>query len=391
MVKITVAVRHCYKKWYCKQVAVHGINSKACIVKDLDFYYIAGYIVGWYKQGLQKYEKYYEGNWWYSEDKYFDPYAPVVNKELALKIDKYKYSAVELYNYPDVLKYLRLYEQYPQMEYVMKLGLIRLVKSKQILNLVKKDKAFRKWLIQNKENMKYKYYYVSTIIQAYKSKKPLDEIQLIESTKKELSKFSNKNQIKDIIGNEITKLAAYLIKQRTNIYTYYDYIKACKYLNLDMKEERNVYPKDFTRWHDIRIDEYKIKKAEEDEKARKEIYVKFLSVANKYIKLERYKEDIIVIIAKSPNELREEGEKLSHCVGKMNYDMKFIREESLIFFIRKKENKETPFVTMEYSLKSKQILQCYGENNKKPEKEILDYINNKWLPYANRKIKALAA
>ena len=75
----------------------------------------------------------------------------------------------------------------------------------------------------------------------------------------------------------------------------------------------------------------------------------------------------------------------------MNYDMKFIREESLIFFIRKKENKETPFVTMEYSLKSKQILQCYGENNKKPEKEILDYINNKWLPYANRKIKAIVA
>lgn len=114
-------------------MAVHGINSKACLVKDMDFYYIAGYIVGWYKQGLQKYEKYYEGNWWYSEDKYFDPYAPVVNKEIALKIEKYKYSAVDLYSYPDILKYLRLYEQYPQMEYVMKLGLIRLVKSKQIL------------------------------------------------------------------------------------------------------------------------------------------------------------------------------------------------------------------------------------------------------------------
>ena len=28
--KITVAVRNHYKKWYCKQVIVHGIDSKDC-------------------------------------------------------------------------------------------------------------------------------------------------------------------------------------------------------------------------------------------------------------------------------------------------------------------------------------------------------------------------
>ena len=30
LVKVTVAVKNRYKKWYCKQVAVHGIHSKQC-------------------------------------------------------------------------------------------------------------------------------------------------------------------------------------------------------------------------------------------------------------------------------------------------------------------------------------------------------------------------
>ena len=56
LVKITVAVRNHYKQWLYKQVAVHGLNSKECFVKDMIFYYIAGYQVGWYEQGLQKSE-----------------------------------------------------------------------------------------------------------------------------------------------------------------------------------------------------------------------------------------------------------------------------------------------------------------------------------------------
>ena len=34
-------------------------------------------------------------------------------------------------------------------------------------------------------------------------------------------------------------------------------------------------------------------------------------------------------IAKSPAELVEEGNALSHCVGRMNYDQKMLREEGV--------------------------------------------------------------
>ena len=75
----------------------------------------------------------------------------------------------------------------------------------------------------------------------------------------------------------------------------------------------------------------------------------------------------------------------------MNYDQKFAREESLIFFVRNKQDIETPFVTLEYSIKNKKVLQCYGYKDSKPEEQVLDFVNNTWLPYANKKLKKLIA
>ena len=97
-----------------------------------------------------------------------------------------------------------------------------------------------------------------------------------------------------------------------------------------------------------------------------------------------------MIIAKSPADLIVEGKTLNHCVGRMNYDQKFVREESLIFFVRNKNEPNKPFVTVEYSLENKKVLQCYGENDHKPNEDILKFVNKVWLPYANRKIKKVA-
>ena len=97
------------------------------------------------------------------------------------------------------------------------------------------------------------------------------------------------------------------------------------------------------------------------------------------------------MIAHSPADLVREGEMLHHCVGRMNYDQRFIREQSLIFFIRMREQPDTPFVTLEYSLQNHKILQCYGEHDHKPSDAVLHYVHKVWLPYANRTIKKLAA
>lgn len=136
----------------------------------------------------------------------------------------------------------------------------------------------------------------------------------------------------------------------------------------------------------MRIDQYATKKAMEDEEKRKQLYTKFAEIADKYNTLQHSKRSaFICIIAHSPSDLIREGEILHHCVGRMNYDQRFVREESLIFFIRNKQEPDTPFVTIGYSLKNRKILQCYGEHNHKPNEDVLHYVNKIWLPLANKK------
>lgn len=56
----------------------------------------------------------------------------------------------------------------------------------------------------------------------------------------------------------------------------------CEYLGIDLTVDKNRYPHDFKRWHDIRTNEYRSEKAKSDEENKKEFYNKFGLVANKY-------------------------------------------------------------------------------------------------------------
>jgi hypothetical protein len=159
-----------------------------------------------------------------------------------------------------------------------------------------------------------------------------------------------------------------------------------------MSEDKNRFPHDFKRLHDIRIDEYNTAKAADDEMLRTQLNKKFSDVAEKYLPLQRNTdENFIAIIARTPQDLVKEGNYLHHCVGSMGYDQKFAREETLIFFIRNTSSPDTPFVTLEYSISSHSVLQCYGNNNSFPNEKVLTFVYKKWLPYANRKLKKLIA
>lgn len=397
LIKITVAVKHYRKKLYMKQVAVHALHGVRCFVKDMEYcnYLSMGYKVGWYDQGISRYEQWYEGRGWcWANDKYYDPFAHIVNYEVLDRLSQFQYSEYKRIGEHRLFKYLRLYEQYPQAEMLIKFGLTRFAMSKQILRKVEKDKAFRKWLITHREEITGHYRYTVALLQAYRTGKSIKSVQTFLTNKKTFARHENYREIKALFPTtkELEAFFEYTEKRGINFSSYTDYIRACQYLGLDMSIDKNRFPHDFQRWHDIRIDEYNSKKAEEDAEKRKELYAQFAVVAEKYLPLQRnMKEAFVVIIARSPQELIREGDYLHHCVGRMNYDQRFIREESLIFFIRSKDNPDTPFVTVEYSLKNKMILQCYGEHDRKPNDSVMEFVNKKWLPYANRKLKQIAA
>lgn len=389
--EVVVAVRNHYKNWYCKQVVVHGINTDKVYLQDIGLT-MGFYKVGWYREGISKYPHWTDYDWGYNDAKYFRINAPIINKEYISKLEKYKYSAVDLYKYTDILNYLKFYEKYPKCELLVKAGMSNLATSIQILRLCEKDKNFCKWLYKNKYKAS-SGYYISSIINAYKQNKDIEEVYNFEKFKKQFVQKDNFKNLKAFLKhNETDKFLKYLIKQKTDGYSYEDYRNACQYLGIDMTIDKNRYPHDFKKWHDIRIDQYHTAKAEKDKQERKALYETFSKVAQKYISLERLliKENYICIIAKSPQQLVYEGEQLNHCVGRMNYDQKFAREETLIFFIRNRLSPNTPLVTLEYSIKTHKVLQCYGDHDTKPSDEILNFVNKKWLPYANRKLRQIA-
>lgn len=397
LVKIIVACKNKLDspRWRCKQVVIHGIHSDKCFLKDICLHFMGNYSVGWYEQGLQKHRKWYESeNWGWQDDKYFNIYCPVLNVEYVLNFPEYKYSAILQYPYNDTFKYLRAYEKYSQAEMLVKFGLPAYATSVQILRQVGKDKRFRKWLIQKRDEINCYGYYIGTILIAYKTGKPLNKVQKLESEKKSFYRQDGYGNIKQLFktDKEVTALMEYIEKQNTNLSSYSDYIHACEYLSLDMTLPKNRFPHDFRRWHDIRIDEYHTAKALKDEEERKALYAKFGEIAEKYLPLQKESNDaFVVIIARSPQDLIREGDILHHCVGRMNYDQKFVREESLIFFVRDKHSPDAPFVTLEYSLKNKRILQCYGERDSKPSDGVLEFVNKKWLPFANKQLKKIQA
>lgn len=239
IVKVTVAVRNYYKQWLYKQVAVHGLNSDKCFVKDMVFHYISGYTVGWYEQGAQSAPRWYESTEWdYSHDKYFDPVAPIVNREYLDKFPRYKYSAVNLYKGVKILKYLRLYDKYPQIEYLMKAGLDNYIFSKQILKNTGKDKRFVKWLMKNRTELSKNNYYIDVILTSYRTGKTLADIQAYRIYKMQLSKEATLNELRVFFKNDLEKLVLYLHKQNTNPYSYQDYLHACLYPWLEYKRRK---------------------------------------------------------------------------------------------------------------------------------------------------------
>ena len=402
--KVTVAVRHKYTKWYCKQVAIHILNSKIAYAKDLTFYTIAGYVVDWYD--IEHPE--YKCPWYAHELKLFDPYAPVVNIDYLDKFPKYKYLPYKTFCGCEVLKFLKLYEEYPEMEYLIKSGFGGFSMSKTLLRQVRKDKNFHKWLVANKNTILLRHCYCSSILKAYKTNKPLSEVDDFEFEKRQFIKSDTYKLIKSTfienLDDELKKLFKYFKKENISEYLYKDYLSACIDLKLDLTKNKHRYPRDFMNAHDRRIEEAeKMKKARIlrsdkrqiiiQQKQRRKMLKRFYFITQKYSGLSAFvkNKDYAVLLAFSPDELKFEGKSLNHCVGKNEYDEKIANENSLIFFLRKADDLSSPYVTVEYSLKKKDILQCYAKGNTTPKTEVKDFLYKKWLPKINKQVKAIAA
>lgn len=152
-----------------------------------------------------------------------------------------------------------------------------------------------------------------------------------------------------------------------------EYLDWCKALKYDLDNMFIYMPKNFKAVHDrtaIEYQELQDKKAaaekrrrerearrrmKETKKAMEEIFSNNEGTDAFSIK----GKGLILIVPKSGDEIRNEGAKLHHCVG--GYVERVARGETNIFFVRKTEEPETPYYTMEWN--NNHIVQCRGSHN----------------------------
>lgn len=73
----------------------------------------------------------------------------------------------------------------------------------------------------------------------------------------------------------------------------------------------------------------------------------------------------------SSNELVAESLELHHCVR--TYAERVSKGETEIFFVRRKKEKDKPFITVE--LKANKVIQARAKYNERPSDEVIEFIN----------------
>lgn len=173
--------------------------------------------------------------------------------------------------------------------------------------------------------------------------------------------------------------------QRVSI-TYTDYLTMRDAQGYDMTNSIFLFPRDLTAAHHEMVVLQK-NAAQELELARKEAAYgqKIKERLSAAIKRYAWKDgERMIFPAGSAREIVMEGRELHHCVGGDNYLSRHARGESTILFMRKQEEPEIPYITVE--IVGGEINQWYGAYDKKTDKEE----NEEWLERYQQVLKKRA-
>ncbi len=344
-------------------------------------YYYGG---GWYEMTTM-YIPQRQGDWRYAQLVLYDENINTVFKKTDLKYCMLEKQSKE-WNLKDYIKVIDLNAKYESIEKLYKVGLTEIIKGKIFRSpggrVIKWRKSQLKDILQltKPEISKVKdLKYDMSEISIYKSlikaglKINLEDVQNYH--------YYDVEEVKTIETDSFKNIWRYLEKQLKNEkskngYCYYsiqglaknykDYIKECKELELNLNDNMIRYPRDLNETHARTSAQIKIIANKEKDK---QIYN--IALNNKNLNYEN--KSYLIRVAESATEIIEEGKNLSHCVG--GYIDSVIRGNTLILFVRKTEEPNTSYYTLE--LTSKKINQCRGKSNCSMTDEVKAFVD-KW-------------
>lgn len=313
--------------------------------------------------------------------------------EAAVKGTPYQYSTWEQYsrNYsdPDMVKFFDLYSKSPCVEFLTKAGMQYFVSAKLCGNatygainwkgikaqeVLKLDGQRIREIRMFKGELHPLTLRLQQIVAKDNSKLSLGDLQSIakeyghcfEDIKKAL-KYTT-----------LRRAIAYITKQRrierengresisTAITrTWRDYIADCKQLDLDLKNDRILFPSKLYEAHQFTLKQVKDRA---DELLKAKINKRFENLSKKY----NFEQDgLFIRPAFDANELIQEGKKLDHCVGRYAND--YANGRTDLLFVRRTVDPGKPFYTME--VQKDKVVQCRGLKNCSMTPEVKAFVD----------------
>lgn len=307
--------------------------------------------------------------------------------------DSLKYCAYKIGNGVYTIDYIGLYRKYPICEMLMKLNIKRMW-SEKALEFITTNKDFQKWLFKNAEKVSDMAF--QTARNAFKKNANGDPQDYLSSLKYRIQCgkdvcFTNQAIYKKALKYATQeKLSDYIKVNNIASESYGDYLTACDWLHLDFADTKVLFPKDFQTMHDDYTAQYAEYTKDVEMKKHLQRSKKMLDTAKKFSFLEAFKDDLYsVFVARSKGDLISEGEKLHHCVGRMDYDKRQADGTSVICFIRKNDEIEKPFVTAEIKIGDSRLSvnQCYGDKDCVVH-EVDEFVDS-WMRFSNREYRKI--
>ena len=269
-------------------------------------------------------------------------------------------------------RFLSNLEKYPEMEYLLKMGLTKL--ADRVDELVTGERpenvTFRSVLGISKQllgvcrsmNITVEELRVLRAYGKWVSEEDLEDYRLLKIP----GKYTG--LVTEVLKNmSFEKFVNYFRKQKTMhfpsttdhlITLYRDYIEMSEVLGVDLSRKSVRYPKDIKEAHDRLMLLF-------DDADNEEVNAAFSRAADPVVEnlgICSYESKLFcIIVPQTRAEFIAEGQSLNHCVGRFpQYYNNHVAGTKMIFFIRKTENRGKPFFTMEVDMKDYKILQLYG-------------------------------
>lgn len=174
------------------------------------------------------------------------------------------------------------------------------------------------------------------------------------------------------------KTLKYIVVNDINVYEYAHYISTLSNLGYSLTDESYVYPKDFRKadnrvtaeWN-AKLDEERLKKMDKQSALIKKIS----DGLKKMPDLKQFMDGsngLLVYVPDSAKDLLDEGRSQHNCIG--SYVDRVANGKTLIFFVRKLNSPNEPFVAFEYC--NGEVVQCrYDHNEAVKDDNIISFVD----------------